>query len=137
MIFVSYNEYDPACSSYECTEKYVHTFTCVEYSKGPTDVNCAIPCLLRNCTKKIIKKWTMCLVWECQTPDTPITPPVYPMSIGAIIGSVIGTILATLVVAGLILLLRKLYKRRNHQELVDDDVNDEGGNHPSIISKCC
>ena len=136
MIFFSSNEYDPTCASYDCAEKYVHTYTCVEYTKEPNDLNCAIPCLLRNCTKKLIKKWSMCLTWDCQTPDTPIIPPSHPMAIGAIVGSIIGTIIGTLIVAGLMILVKNIYKRRHHHHLPDDQ-NDEEGNHPSIISKCC
>ena len=114
----------------------------MEYLKEEQDIDCAIPCLLNNCTRKVVKKWTMCLTWTCETPDSPILPPLHPMAIGTIVGFSFLTVVFTLLLAGAVWKLKTMYKRRHHQLLPDQANEDligesgESGNHPSIISKC-
>ena len=86
----------------------------------------------------------MCLTWTCQTPDTPILPPLHPMAIGAIFGFSFLTVVFTLLLAGAVWKVKKVLKRRHHQRLPDEadeganlvDESGESGNYVSIVSKC-
>ena len=83
----------------------------------------------------------MCLTWTCQTPDTPILPPLHPMAIGAIVGLSFMTVVFTLLLAGAAWKIQQRIRRRHHRALPDDEdelspFNAGGpGNHPPIISK--
>lgn len=114
------HNFDPSCDAFDCEVKYVHTHSCVTYSHLSLDLDCAIPCYLKNCTKRILHKWSMCPIWRCTTTDTPLTPGLpldHPMSIATIVLSILGTILMTLVVTFVVLLVLRRMKRRGHQEL--------------------
>ena len=110
------------CEAFECQVYYVHTSMCVTYSHQPDDIFCAIPCLLMNCTKHVVHKWTNCPHWRCTSGEVPIHPPLpinHPMSIATIVLTIVGTILLTILVT---LGLRKALKirRRRHHELLEN-----------------
>lgn len=90
------------------------------YSHLSMDYDCAIPCHLSNCTKRILHKWTMCPIWRCTTHDDPITPALpldHPLSIATIVLSLLGTMLMTLFITLAVIMVLRRWKRRQHQQL--------------------
>ncbi len=114
------HNFDPSCDTFDCEVKYVHTHSCVTYSHLSLDFDCAIPCHLSNCTKRILHKWTMCPIWRCTTHDDPLTPALplnHPMSIATIVLSLLGTILMTLFITLAVIIVLRRLRRSQHQEL--------------------
>lgn len=116
----NFDFFDASCDAYDCQVKYVHTFSCVHYFHEQYDIDCAIPCLLRNCTQKIFHKWTSCPIWKCSTDLTPINPALpldHPMSVATIVLSLLGTMMLTLILTFVAIKTKRAYDRRNHQRL--------------------
>ena len=129
------HHFEQTCEEYNCEVKYVHTYSCMTYLHLPEDLDCAIPCHLKNCTKQILHKWTMCPVWKCYTHDDPLTPAVplhHPLSVATIVLSLLGTVMLTLLVTLVAIKIKRWFDRRNHQQMYSPE---ESESHNPIYSK--
>ena len=76
---------DHACDTYSCTADQEFLLVCPQYIKGPADIDCHLPCLIRNCSVLYLYE-TICILWSCEpnpgpVPPTPVPPtPVPPVS---------------------------------------------------------
>jgi hypothetical protein len=129
------NHFNNSCDAFDCAVHYVHTYACTTYKHNSYDLNCAIPCFLSNCSKTIVHKWTMCPIWHCSTPLTPLVPSLpldHPMGAAVIVLSLLATILLTIILTFVGIKLHQSYRRRYHVQLMPEDDA-----HNPIYGKIC
>jgi hypothetical protein len=78
----------------------------------------------------------MCPVWKCTTHDDPLTPAVplhHPLSVATIVLSLLGTVMLTFIVTMVAIKVKRMFDRRNHQQMYSPE--EERERHNPIYGK--
>lgn len=125
---------DPVCDAYDCQEvTHWDVDHCVVYWKEPEDIDCHLPCLLKNCTVGVYERH-ICVSYECTPHPGPTPPPPPPPSptpppsppiphphffYGFAAGSCVSMTLFCIIVAILVRNSRRRRRRIEREPLID------------------
>ena len=69
---------DHACDTFNCVADQEFELVCPQFTKGPADVDCHLPCLTGNCSVYYMYE-TICMQWNCEKIPGPVPPSPTPV----------------------------------------------------------